>query len=390
MSKLLTESPAKLKRFREKLLAWYAERGRDLPWRRTCDPYAIWISEIMLQQTTVAAVIPYFERFLDRFPTVQQLAAAEEADVLKLWEGLGYYSRARNLHAAAQDIATNHAGSFPRTAEELQSLKGIGRYTAGAIASFAFDERAPIVEANTQRLYCRLLGERGDPKSTGVQKTLWQFAETILPKNDCGLFNQALMELGGTVCTIESPSCGDCPASRYCVAARHDLQQQIPAAKRRSKPTPLVDVTVAVRKDDRYLIRQRGLGEWWTGLWDFPRLTLDETLLTRITLPSVPARSSRDQPNLFTREPVCEELRSTIEQFICDQTGVSCRLRGAELEVRHAVTRYKIRLFCCLADYQSGRLSSDQPLKWVRVNALSELAFSQPGRRFADRLIEIS
>ena len=152
-------------KFRRNLKRWYSNNARDLPWRRTHDAYCIWISENMLQQTTVAAVIPYYQRFLKRFPTVQSLAAANEQDVLKLWEGLGYYSRARNIHKAAKIVATERGGEFPQTADELQDLPGIGRYTAGAIASFAFDSRAPIVEANTLRLYCRLLAFDGDPRS---------------------------------------------------------------------------------------------------------------------------------------------------------------------------------------------------------------------------------
>ena len=164
--------------FRRKLLNWYARHARDLPWRRTTDPYHIWISEIMLQQTTVTAVIPYFERFLARFPSVSDLADAPEIDVLRLWEGLGYYSRARNMHRTAKAVIERHSGIFPQDLPSLQALPGIGRYTAGAIASFAFDLRAPIVEANTLRLYCRLLGYDGDPRSKEGQEILWSFAES--------------------------------------------------------------------------------------------------------------------------------------------------------------------------------------------------------------------
>ena len=167
---------------RRRLIRWYERHARDLPWRHTTDPYRVWISEIMLQQTTVAAVVPYFQRFLTRFPTVRDLAAADENDVLRLWEGLGYYSRARNLRKAAQVIVSEHEGVFPCEVDVLQKLPGIGRYTAGAIASFAFDRRAPIVEANTLRLYCRLLGYADDPRSAVGQQALWSLAEAILPK----------------------------------------------------------------------------------------------------------------------------------------------------------------------------------------------------------------
>src|SRR5580704_2948280 len=170
------------RRFRRALAAWYGRHARPLPWRNTNDPYRIWISEIMLQQTTVVAVVPYFERFLKRFPTLALLAAAKEEEVLRLWEGLGYYSRARNIHKTARRIVSEHDGGFPDSVEALRELPGIGRYTAGAIASFAFQRPAPILEANTLRLYSRLLGFRGDPRSAAGQKLLWDFATQIVPR----------------------------------------------------------------------------------------------------------------------------------------------------------------------------------------------------------------
>ena len=188
---VMDDSPAQwdarsLAQFRRGLIAWYPRNARPLPWRKSADPYRIWISEIMLQQTTVAAVVPYFERFLARFPTLAALAQANEQDVLRLWEGLGYYSRARNIHKTARVIVRELGGLFPDEVARLAELPGIGRYTAGAIASFAFDRRAPIVEANTLRLYCRLLGFRGDPRSAAGQKLLWEFAGLILPRESRG------------------------------------------------------------------------------------------------------------------------------------------------------------------------------------------------------------
>ncbi len=174
--------PADIRKFQSAALKWYDRNGRKLPWRSTADPYRIWLSEIMLQQTTVAAVVPYFERFLAAFPSVNDLAAADVDRVLRLWEGLGYYSRARNLHKAAQQICERHAGSFPADVESLNALPGVGRYTAGAIASFAFNLPAPIVEANTERLYARILGLPVDVKSSAGQKSLWSFASRIVPK----------------------------------------------------------------------------------------------------------------------------------------------------------------------------------------------------------------
>ena len=260
--------------FRRQLIRWYERNARDLPWRRTTDPYRVWISEIMLQQTTVVAVVPYFERFLARFPTVNDLAAADENDVLRLGEGLGYYSRARNLRKAAQVIVHEHDSVFPSEVEALQKLPGIGRYTAGAIASFAFDRRAPIVEANTLRLYCRLLGYAGDPRAKEGQKQLWSFAESILPKTQPGRLNQALMELGASVCSPKEPDCEHCPIHAHCRAFLEGTQATIPQPATRPAITDVVEVSVAVRRGKKYLLRRRPPGERWAGLWDFIRFEI--------------------------------------------------------------------------------------------------------------------
>ncbi len=198
-------------RFRRRLMTWFRRSARDLPWRSTRDPYAVWISEIMLQQTQVVTVVGYFERFLAAFPTVVDLAAADEQQVLRLWEGLGYYRRARQLHAAAKIIVAEHQGRFPRDPQQIRDLPGIGRYTAGAIASIAWDAREPILEANTLRVFSRLLGYRGDPTQSRGQQLLWDFSASVLPAKEIGLFNQALMELGSEVCTPRSPLCDRCP-----------------------------------------------------------------------------------------------------------------------------------------------------------------------------------
>ncbi|MGQ0632991.1 MAG: A/G-specific adenine glycosylase [Planctomycetaceae bacterium] len=280
-----------LPQFRRALVAWYRRHARSLPWRATHDPYAIWISEIMLQQTTVAAVVPYFDRFVRRFPSVRSLAAAEEDEVLRLWEGLGYYSRARNIHKAARALVAEHGGRFPQQVAELVRLPGVGRYTAGAIASFAFDLPAPIVEANTLRLYSRLLGYRGNPRAADGQRALWSFAEAVLPRKGAGLVNQALMELGATVCTPDEPACDRCPVRRWCVAAADGSQAQIPEAPRRIQMTDVTEIAVAVRRKGRYLLLKRAPGERWAGLWDFVRFPLPaDTSLGREMEPGTGAR----------------------------------------------------------------------------------------------------
>lgn len=359
--------------FRSALLRWFSRHGRDLPWRRTRDPYHVWISEIMLQQTTVAAVVPYYERFLARFPTVDVLAAAPEQEVLKQWEGLGYYSRARNLHAAGRQIVAEGRGRFPEDAAALQALPGIGRYTAGAIASFAFDRRAPIVEANTLRLYSRLLGFRGDPRSAAGQALLWTFAEDVLPTRAPGRFNQALMELGGTVCTPAEPDCPSCPVRTFCRAFAEGRQAEIPQARQRPEVTEVVEACVAIRKAGRYLVRQRGPAERWSGLWDFPRFELNGLA------GGIPERG--------TGEFVPPQVRSFLEEGVRSLTGVRVELGRLLTEFQHSVTRFRIRLLCYDAAQRGGRLHRKaSPLQWVRQSEFAGLPLSTPARKVVHML----
>ncbi|QDU36490.1 A/G-specific adenine glycosylase [Maioricimonas rarisocia] len=359
----------RMTRLRRNLSRWYAANGRELPWRATHDPYRIWISEIMLQQTTVAAVIPYFDRFLKQFPTVDVLAAADENDVLRMWEGLGYYSRARNIHTTARQLVAERDGTFPEDADELQRLPGIGRYTAGAIASFAFDRRAPIVEANTLRLYSRLLGYQGDPRSSAGQKLLWRFAEEVLPRKQPGRFNQALMELGSTVCTPTAPDCPKCPLRTVCRAFAENLQSEIPRPKPRPQITPVVEASIAIRRADTYLLRQRRPEERWAGLWDFPRFEVGPDLLSQ-------ADESPERMVPFLQQ----SLRQPLEKL----TGVSAELTSVVTELRHSVTRYRIRLICLEAEYRDGRLANgEETQQWCRPEEFEGLAFSVTGRKLA-------
>ncbi len=217
---------------RRKLLAWYRAHRRDLPWRRTRDPYAIWISETMLQQTRVETVIPYWERFLARFPDVETLATADTDDVIALWAGLGYYSRARNLHRAAQIVMEHHAGRLPGDVDALRELPGVGRYTAGALASIAFDKPAPIVDGNVARVLARVFAIDADVRSAAVQERLWSEAEQLARGDDPGAMNQALMELGATVCTPRAPQCPACPWQPHCAARAQGRAELLPIRSR--------------------------------------------------------------------------------------------------------------------------------------------------------------
>ena len=366
-------------KFRRQLKTWYAKHSRPLPWRATRDPYQIWISEIMLQQTTVTAVVPYFDRFLTAFPDVGTLAAATEQDVLRHWEGLGYYSRARNIHKAARMLMDQFDGRFPRTVEGIQSLPGIGRYTAGAIAAFAFDLPAPIVEANTLRLYCRLMGFADDPRTAAGQRRLWEFAELILPRADPGLFNQALMELGSQVCRPADPDCPGCPVKSGCVARRDNLQHVIPRAKQRPQITEVTEACVAVCRQGRYLLRRRTTAERWAGLWDFVRFEISAADAVDISFP----RGKRKQRVLFEDD---QKLTALLHEEVLRRTGVQVTIRQPVREIRHAVTRYRIRLLCFAADYVAGTADSRQEFAWVAARQFPEYPFSVTGRKLAESL----
>jgi A/G-specific adenine glycosylase len=344
---------------RRKLLVWYSKNARDLPWRRSRDPYHVWISEVMLQQTQVATVRDYFMRFVHEFPNVRRLAAAEEQSVLRLWEGLGYYRRARQLHAAAQTIRSDHGGRFPRTVDQLQDLPGIGRYTAGAIASIAFDQRAPILEVNTIRLLSRLIAYRNDPISHAGQRVLWQVAEEILPRKNAAQFNQALMELGSLICRPREPNCEACPLSGVCAAHAARLQNVIPRPKPKKRYTNVREAAVIVRKNGRVLMRQCARNERWAGLWDFPRFELEA------------------EGPLFAAEEVVNKVRN--------QTGITCSKPTLLKTIRHAVTRFRITLDCNRADYVCGRMRKTDGVivRWMPLGELSETPLSVTGRLIA-------
>ena len=314
--------------FRRRLLKWYSQHKRDLPWRRSKNPYRVWISEVMLQQTQVATVKDYFQRFVKTFPNVKRLAEADEQQVLRLWEGLGYYRRARQLRAAAQEIVAEHGGRFPRDVETLQTLPGIGRYTAGAIASIAFDQRAPILEANTIRLLSRLIAYREDPTKSAGQRLLWQTAEELLPRKEIAEFNQALMELGSLVCRPQQPDCEQCPAMGLCMAHEQGWENEIPAVGRKMQYVDVREAAVVVRKNGRVLLRLCAPEERWAGLWDFPRFEIDS------------------EGPLFAGDELVEKVQ--------EQTGIVVRPGALLKTIKHGVTRFRITLDCYEARYDSG------------------------------------
>ena len=252
-----------------RLLSWYGKEGRVLPWRENRDPYRIWLSEIMLQQTTVAAVIPYYARFLQRFPTIESLAAAPLDDVISLWAGLGYYSRARNLHRGAQKIVSEHP-DFPDTLEGLLALPGIGLSTAGAILSIAFDKPAPILDGNVRRVLVRLFAWQEDPRSSRAEKQLWQWAEALTPEEHPHDYAQAIMDLGATVCVPRTPLCESCPLRELCQAFKQGCATLLPVTRKQGKLPVRRQVALLVKGSGDYLLRQRPTEGFLGGLWEFP------------------------------------------------------------------------------------------------------------------------
>ncbi len=362
-------------------------------------------------------MIPYFERFLARFPDVHALAAAAPDDVLRLWEGLGYYSRARNLHRAARTIVTDCNGQFPRSTQALQLLPGIGRYTAGAIASFAFGIPAPVVEANTLRLYSRLLSLEIDPRSAAGQRTIWRFAEWLVTsiggRTMCpGDLNQALMDLGSTVCRPTEPLCHVCPLTRCCRAFQRATQQTVPIRAARIAISDVTEISVAIRKTGRFLVRQHVPPERWPGLWDFVRFPVvaDDAVGLRFP-PHPPSRSALKRASDRQLPFVHDDLNVAVAHGTFDSAGASAvtdcggqslptawtdQIRSATgltvqqvspvCELRHTVTRYRIRLLCLIAVTATGRIPAGSGYHWMHLNQLAELPLSMTCRRFVQRL----
>ncbi len=344
------------KRFAARLISWYAKHQRDLPWRRDArDPYRVWVSEALLQQTQVATVIPYYARFIARFPSLRTLAAAPLDDVLKAWEGAGYYARARNLHRAAQEIVARFGGRIPQRVDELLTLPGIGRYTAGAIASIAFNRDAPVLDGNVTRVLCRYFNLAADPKGASAQKELWQLAEALLPRGKAGKFNQALMDLGATVCTPRSPACGVCPLQRGCAARRLGIQAQLPA-KPKKKTLPHHQVAVGVIwKRGKILIAKRFARDLLGGLWEFPG----------------------------GHQEKGESLAQCVRREVHEELGIAVKVENEFAVVEHAYSHFRITLHAFHCRWRRGRPRAIgcAEWQWVSPRGLSRYAFPAANRK---------
>ena len=261
---------ARARRLHARLLEWYGENRRDLPWRRTRDPYAIWISEAMLQQTRVEAVVGYWTRFMARFPTVHHLAAASEEDVLSLWSGLGYYRRARALREAARVLVREYAGELPRTAAEMKQLPGVGPYTAGAVLSIAFDLPEAVVDGNIERVFARMFHLEGRRSSAELKRAVWKLARHMVPARGAGDWNQALMELGATLCLPRAPRCDTCPWARACAAKRAGVVEDLPGRSEKQATVDLEIEMLLVERGGEVLLERRAEDGAMAGMWQLP------------------------------------------------------------------------------------------------------------------------
>jgi len=348
-----------------KLVAWFSEHRRDLPWRRDPSPYAVWISEIMLQQTQVAKVVPYFERWMDRLPDPRTVARAEESDLLLLWEGLGYYSRVRNIQRAALKIVEDHAGEVPRDEKALLALPGIGPYTAAAILSLAFNEDVVVLDGNAERVTARVLDLDLPVKGAAGRKALRHALTAWLPSGRAREYNQAVMELGAVVCTPARPACGSCPLSPACRARIKGTIDQRPVTARRPR-TLFVEAAAAVLFDDkdRVFIQKRPTGGLMAGLWEFPWGPLGDS----------------------------ESPREAVRRMLLEDLGVRGEVRGKAAEIQHAYTRYRVRLraFRCLLDPPGQQATPRTAVegRWVFREGLHEFAFPSAHRRLARMLAE--
>ncbi len=343
-----------------KLHAWYETTARDLPWRRTRDPYAIWISEVMLQQTQVSTVIPYFERWMRTLPTVNHLSRAERPAILRLWEGLGYYSRAMNLHQAACSIMRDHKGVFPRSLETFRSLPGVGPYTAAAVLSIAFDQDLAVVDGNVRRVLSRLVALRDDSRHAPWAGALHDLAQYILPQDTAATHNQAVMELGAVVCSPRSPGCTECCLSGSCAArAAGDPEAFPPRVVKRPIPQHHIAVALVLRRD-RLLIAQRPYDGFLGGMWGLPEVRIQQV----------------------------QQAEQSLREMLRDDFHLQIEVTDALPTVRHAYSHFKVTLHprICVIRGEGLTAAEETPRRWVRPAELSEVAMPRANRKVLEHL----
>jgi A/G-specific adenine glycosylase len=398
------------------LLNWFAAHARDLPWRRTQDPYAIWVSEIMLQQTQVKTVIPYWERWLRELPTIEAAAEASPDKIHKLWEGLGYYTRARNLQLAAIQIVEKHGGQFPENFDDVLALPGIGRYTAGAICSIAFNQPTPILDGNVIRVLTRVFGISKNPREKKTNAQLWQIAEALICRakhaketkktntsqpsrpsretSSCSHLNQSLMELGALICTPRNPECRICPVKNLCVAFREKRVEKLPNLGRREAATARHFVAFVAERKGRFLVRQRTAGVVNAHLWEFPNVEIG----------SSQGSSGRESAHYSSKHGESRLTTAAMVQKIDLETALVAKRLGLEpygttplCTVKHSITRYRITLEAfrvslgrrcsTTARFMGTRRARPSEIGiWKTPAQLRQLAFSSAHRKILEKL----
>ena len=348
-----TELPAAARGFSARLIRWHKRHGRhDLPWQNTTDPYPVWLSEIMLQQTQVATVVPYYRRFLDRFPLLADLAAAPVEEIMALWSGLGYYARARNLHAAARTVMTTHGGRFPEDPQAIAELPGIGHSTANSIATFCFGAHEPILDGNVKRVLCRAFGIEGFPGSGAVEKQLWALARELMPSRHGATYNQAQMDLGASVCTRSKPRCEACPLADICVARAGGRTADLPEARPR-KVIPQRNATLLVLLDGkRVLLETRPPAGVWGGLLSLPEL------------------------------PDGDDARQ------CSETRFACRVSTVTTvpALDHAFSHFRLHISPLLLQVVPDSAAMEPGLQWLDLADTATAALPAPIRRILDNI----
>ena len=340
----------------KKILTWYSRHQRDLPWRGTPDPYHIWVSEIMLQQTQVDTVIPYYGRFLSRFPTIESLAKASVDEVLKVWENLGYYTRARNLHAAAKEMVARWKGKVPDTLDDLRLLPGIGPYTAAAILSFAYKRRIATLDGNVRRVICRLFCIREPAHLPSTLSRISDIASGLVPERASSSFNQGLMDLGASICSPQKPSCPVCPLKKECLALRAGIQDTLPSSKKRN-PLPHKSITAAILKDvqGRFLLLQRPMKGLLGGLWKFPGGGIEPE----------------------------ESLEQGLKRRVREELGIRIKIGKPVISVKHTYTHFRITLhaFECTGTGIGPCVDLGLKWKWMAPSDLKRVPLSKADKK---------
>jgi A/G-specific adenine glycosylase len=346
---------------RRKLLPWFSANQRAMPWRNNRTPYRVWISELMLQQTRVDQVIPYFNRFMKRFPSMKSLATASQEEVLKVWEGLGYYSRARNLHKAAQIITAQHKGRFPKTEDEIRALPGVGPYTAAAIGSLAFDLDLAVLDGNVIRVLSRLFAYTKDTRSAAAKTELQQLADDLLVKGRAGNFNEAMMELGATVCLPKNPQCDSCPLSSTCLGRQSGRPTDYPVkAPKKKIPHIVVGAAVVTNRKGEVLIAQRRAEDMLGGLWEFPG----------------------------GKQETGETIQQCIARELKEELGIQVEIQEFLITVKHAYSHFTMEMHTYFARIKSGRPRplECQGYQWLKISNLRKVPYSKADLYVIDEL----